>query len=100
MRDVIVLAIIAVFFALCVAYVRWCDRIIGPDPDDLRTTTSTSRRPGAVDRAGRSTPIDAGRRRRGGAVVIAAAVDNWIGLGIAGLLAIYLVLVLVFPERF
>jgi hypothetical protein len=36
MRDVIVVAIIAVFFALCVAYVRWCDRIIGPDPDDLR----------------------------------------------------------------
>ena len=36
MRDVIVVAIIAVFFAICVAYVRWCDRIIGPDPDDLR----------------------------------------------------------------
>jgi hypothetical protein len=36
MRDVIVLAVIAVFFALCVAYVRWCDHIIGPDPDDLR----------------------------------------------------------------
>ena len=36
MRDVIVVAIIAVFFALCVAYVRWCDHIIGPDPDDLR----------------------------------------------------------------
>jgi hypothetical protein len=36
MRDVIVLLIIAVFFALCVAYVRWCDHIIGPDPDGLR----------------------------------------------------------------
>ncbi len=36
MRDVIVVAIIAVFFALCVAYVRWCDHIIGPDPDGLR----------------------------------------------------------------
>ncbi|HEU4840905.1 MAG TPA: hypothetical protein VFT09_05655 [Ilumatobacteraceae bacterium] len=36
MRDVIVLAVIAVFFVLCVAYVRWCDHIIGPDPDDLR----------------------------------------------------------------
>jgi K+-transporting ATPase KdpF subunit len=32
--------------------------------------------------------------------VIASAVDNWVGLGIAALLAIYLVLVLVFPERF
>ena len=36
MRDVVVVAIIAVFFALCVAYVWWCDQIIGPDPDGLR----------------------------------------------------------------
>jgi hypothetical protein len=36
MRDVVVLAIIAGFFLLCVAYVAWCDHIIGPDPDDLR----------------------------------------------------------------
>ena len=35
MRDVIVVAVTAAFFALCVAYVRWCDRIIGPGPDDL-----------------------------------------------------------------
>lgn len=31
---------IVAFFAVCVAYVAWCDRIIGPDPvaddaDDL-----------------------------------------------------------------
>jgi hypothetical protein len=36
MRDVLVLAITVAFFALCVAYVRWCDHIIGPDPDGLR----------------------------------------------------------------
>jgi hypothetical protein len=36
MRDVVVLVIIAGFFLLCVAYVRWCDSIIGPDPDGLR----------------------------------------------------------------
>ena len=35
-----------------------------------------------------------------GAVMLASAVDDWVGLGIAVLLAIYLVLVLVFPERF
>jgi hypothetical protein len=35
MRDVVVLAVIAAFFALCVAYVWWCDRIIGPDPERL-----------------------------------------------------------------
>jgi hypothetical protein len=36
MKDVVVFAIVAVFFTLCVAYVRWCDNIIGPDPDGLR----------------------------------------------------------------
>ena len=33
MRDLIVLAVVAAFFALCLAYVWWCDRIIGPDPE-------------------------------------------------------------------
>ena len=32
--------------------------------------------------------------------MIAAAVDNWIALGVAGLVAIFLVVVLVKPERF
>jgi K+-transporting ATPase KdpF subunit len=32
--------------------------------------------------------------------MIAAALDNWIGLGLAVLLAAYLVVVLVHPERF
>ena len=32
--------------------------------------------------------------------MLASAVDNWIGLGLAVLLAIYLVVVLVRPERF
>ena len=32
MRDLLVLAVIFGFFALCVAYVALCDRIIGPDP--------------------------------------------------------------------
>lgn len=32
MRDVIMLAVTTAFFALCLAYVRWCDHIIGPDP--------------------------------------------------------------------
>jgi hypothetical protein len=27
--------LIAAFFAVCIAYVWWCDRIIGPDPADL-----------------------------------------------------------------
>jgi K+-transporting ATPase KdpF subunit len=32
--------------------------------------------------------------------MIASAVDNWIGLGLAVLLTIYLVVVLVRPEKF
>ena len=31
MADVIFVAVICAFFALCVVYIRWCDRIIGPD---------------------------------------------------------------------
>ena len=32
MRDLLVLAVTFGFFALCVAYVALCDRIVGPDP--------------------------------------------------------------------
>ena len=32
--------------------------------------------------------------------MLASAVDNWVGLGIAVLLAVYLVIVLVRPEKF
>jgi hypothetical protein len=31
MADLIFVSIIVAFFALCVLYLRWCDRIIGPD---------------------------------------------------------------------
>jgi hypothetical protein len=31
MADVIFVGVIGAFFALCVAYIRWCDRVIGPD---------------------------------------------------------------------
>ena len=86
MRDVVVLAVITAFFALCVAYVWWCDRIIGPDPD-------------VAGRPHRRRPRP--RRCRGGrGVILAAAADNWIGLGLSVLLTIYLVVVLVRPEKF
>ena len=32
MTDLLFVAIVVGFFAVCVAYVRLCDRIIGPDP--------------------------------------------------------------------
>jgi hypothetical protein len=31
MADLVFVSIIVVFFVLCIAYLRWCDRIIGPD---------------------------------------------------------------------
>ena len=31
MADLILVAITFGFIALCVAYISWCDRIIGPD---------------------------------------------------------------------
>jgi hypothetical protein len=34
MRDLVLVAGTAAFFALCVAYVALCDQIIGPDPAD------------------------------------------------------------------
>lgn len=34
MADLVMVVVIGVFFALAVAYVRLCDRVIGPDPTD------------------------------------------------------------------
>ena len=31
MADLVLVAVIVAFTALCVAYISWCDRIIGPD---------------------------------------------------------------------
>ena len=35
MGDVVMGLVILAFFFVCVGYVGWCGRIIGPDPDDL-----------------------------------------------------------------
>jgi hypothetical protein len=58
MKDVIVLVTIAVFFALCVAYVRWCDHIIGPDPDDLRDDDAEDHDTTGRDVEADVTPVD------------------------------------------
>lgn len=54
MADVIFVAVLCAFFALCVVYIRWCDRIIGPDQfttahdsSDAVGATSTSVAPAA-----------------------------------------------------
>ena len=48
MRDLVVVAVTACFFALCVVYVRWCDRIIGPDPDLHELDELSTGAPGAA----------------------------------------------------
>jgi len=42
MADMIVLAILVAFFALAVAFVKACERIIGPDVGTARTEGSSS----------------------------------------------------------
>jgi hypothetical protein len=31
MADLLFIVLLIAFFALCVVYIQWCDRIIGPD---------------------------------------------------------------------
>jgi len=42
MADIVVVTIVLAFTALCVAYISWCDRIIGPDDAIVETTEVTS----------------------------------------------------------
>lgn len=41
MADIVYIAIVLAFFAICVFYVNWCDRIIGADEDSSTGTTTT-----------------------------------------------------------
>ena len=82
--DLWVVLTVLAFFAVCVAFVRGCDRIIGPDDaEDFSTTSSRS-----------SAPTD--RDHRGGPVTG----ENIAGLVLAALLSLYLVAALLFPEKF
>lgn len=35
MNDLVLIAVVTGFFALCALYVNLCDRIIGPDSDEI-----------------------------------------------------------------
>ena len=37
MRDLLVVVLVGGFFAVCVAYVALCDRIVGPDAVDAES---------------------------------------------------------------
>ena len=83
MKDTLVIAIVIGFFAVCAAYVIWCERVLTAD-----------------------SPERVAGRRHSEAVMFATSdpsgstVDNWIGLGLAVLIVLYLIGVLVFPEKF
>lgn len=40
MADLVYVAIILAFTAICIAYIGWCDRIIGPDQPDTASDPS------------------------------------------------------------
>jgi hypothetical protein len=40
MTDVLVVVALIAFFALCAGFVAVCQRIIGPDPEGVRLSTS------------------------------------------------------------
>ena len=42
MSDAVMGLIVLSFFFLCVGYVAWCGRILGPDPDELPMGSPTS----------------------------------------------------------
>ena len=44
MEDILFVAGTLGFFALGLAYVRFCDRIVGPDPVDSEASTPSSSR--------------------------------------------------------
>ena len=68
MADIIFIAVALAFFALCALYVRWCDRIIGPDVFVVAEPADDAQR---------------SRDRRGGGMIAVAGYDNWVGLSLA-----------------
>ena len=83
MADLLVVVTILAFFALCVAFVYGCDRIIGSDEDaDIVDSSAPSE---SDDTAVRGDAVNG---------------ENIAALVLAVLLAVYLVAALLFPERF
>ena len=70
---------------MCVAFVRGCDRIIGPDDaEDF------------FDDESPESPVSAGVAEE----VAAVTGENIAGLVLAALLSLYLIAALLFPEKF
>lgn len=50
--DVVVVVVLVGFVALCVAYVRWCDRLVGPDPVAAVAADRTDVQPVGIEEVG------------------------------------------------
>lgn len=42
MADLLIVGVTSVAFLLCIGYVKWCDRIIGPDGPAVGVTRETA----------------------------------------------------------
>lgn len=91
MRDVVLVITVVAFFALAVLYVRWCDRIVGPDDDAVVVPVGDDAEP----RDAVGGPVSAAVL-----AVTSAGVDNAVGLVLAVVVVAYLVVALVRPESF
>jgi Na+-transporting methylmalonyl-CoA/oxaloacetate decarboxylase gamma subunit len=56
MGDVVMVLVILAFFVVCIGYVTWCGRIIGPDPEAVEQLDDDTEGadPAALATAGRS----------------------------------------------
>ena len=85
MEDLMYIAIVVVFFALMLALVYACDRIIGSDEEALGSTPVARRRR---------------RGRRGGRLMLAFLdAKDFVGLVLGVALIVYLLFALLFPEK-
>jgi K+-transporting ATPase KdpF subunit len=91
MGDLLFVAVVIAFFAVTLAYVKGCERIVGPDTPPVGRCRRGPRR-----RRRHHRPR--GRTRLGDNGLMGA--DNVIGLVLAVLLTAYLVAALVVPEKF
>lgn len=58
MGDVVMVLVVLAFFVVCIGYVTWCGRIIGPDPDVVEPVDEAA---AAADPADRADLATAGR---------------------------------------